>query len=187
MLIAVVGYVLFASIAAILASRSDQHVGAPNRFNIILSQWLAAIVFVAASVPTMLQVGAPLSLSALWPPPPGLLAALTGAVVIIVLGARLRIDGWWSPLPWLRGALVATAAAAWVGANQGVPTPLLPDWRFTGTSLVLWGVCLILADIALFSSRGTRGADPSSRMVRELLRLCAALPALLIYMIGIRI
>lgn len=82
---------------------------------------------------------------------------------------------------------MATGVTAWAGASQGARHALLPDWRFIGTSLVLWAVCLILADLALISSRSSAATEPSGRMVRELLRLCAALPALLVYLIGIRI
>ncbi len=187
MLIAVTGYVVFASVASAVSTGAWSLPGSMRRFTIILFHWSAAAVFVLASLPVMLQTASPLNLNALWPIPNGLILALVAATLLVFAYGRAGLSGWWSPLPWLRGVVAATAAAAWAGASQGSSTVLQPDWRFLGASLVLWGVCLILADIALFASRRPSDSDPSSRVVQELLRLCAALPALLIYMIGIRI
>ena len=187
MLIAVTGYVLLASLAAVLTTNTPLLSGATRRFTIILLHWTAAMVFVVASLPTLLRTEAPLTLAGLWPLPTGMIAAFAGAVVLVVVYRHQGLNGWWSPLPWLRGLVVATAVTAWASASQGARSALWPDWRFVGASLVLWAVCLILADITLFSSRSATGVEPSSRMVKELLRLCAALPALLIYLIGIRI
>ncbi len=187
MLIAVAGYVLFASMASVASAGARVLPGPKRRFTIILLHWIAASVFVLASLPVMLSTPAPLSLDGLWPVPEGLVLAMAAAVILTLLYGRPGLTGWWSPFPWLRGIVAATAAAAWAGASQGSNTVLPPDWRFLGASLVLWAVCLILADIALFATRRPSDTESSSQVVRELLRLCAALPALLIYMIGIRL
>ncbi len=186
-LIAVTGYVLFASLAAVISTGTYALSGTYRRLTIILLHWSAALVFVLASLPTMLRTASPLSIDALWPVPMGVAIAAACGAALTALYNRPALTGWWSPLPWLRGVVVATAATAWASASQGAGSTFLPDWRFVGASLVLWGVCLILADIALFASRSATDTEPSSQVVRELLRLCAALPALLIYLIGIRI
>ncbi len=186
MLIGISGYVIFASVASILLA-STNTVNSARRFSIILFHWAAILIFVIASFVDTLQIALPTATVALWPIPPSLALSLLAAVAVSLVYGHPGLTGWWSPLPWIRGVIGISLVAAIAGAAQGAGHAQLPDWRFIGTSLVLWAVCLILADLALLTSRSGTSMDTSSRMVRELLRLCAALPALLVYLIGIRL
>ncbi|MEM7083553.1 MAG: hypothetical protein AAF465_12545 [Pseudomonadota bacterium] len=187
-LIAVTGYLLFAWMAATLASMAspDSTPTAPNRRRraIVLCLWLAPLMFVGSAFIEML-VSSELLLVSLVSPSATVFGMVVVAVAITLLSYRAGLSGWWSPLPLLRGVTVIAFFAAWQSAIQGAHTMALPDWRFLGISLVLWLVCLILADLALFASH-RRAQDQSTKMIKEWLRLCAALPALLIFLIGFR-
>ncbi len=186
MLIAVTGYVVCASVASFLAASSDS-ARSLRRLSIILLHWTAILIFVVASFSNTLAVALPAETISLWPFSPTLILSVMAAIVASLLYGHPQLTGWWSPLPWIRGVIGISFVASFVASAQDARHALIPDWRFIGTSLVLWAVCLILADLALLNSRSGNSQDPSAKMVRELLRLCAALPALLVYLIGIRL
>ncbi|MFK8031649.1 MAG: hypothetical protein AB8G18_15540 [Gammaproteobacteria bacterium] len=186
MLIAVIGYVAFASVAARLAT-SESHLTLRRRLVIMTLHWCGLLTFVIASMSHTLDLISIPALNNLWPVPAGLLAGFSVAVAASFAYGRREFLGWWSPLPWIRGVAVVTMVASLTGAAQGARSAWLPDWRFVGTSMVLGLSSLIVADMALMFSRSAQRPASSTRSVHELLRLCAVLPALLIYLIGIRL
>lgn len=190
MTLAVLGFILCALISAWLCSHAETtaahtRISRVRVFYINLFQLMGILVFLGLAYPALFFMSGYSPRNSI-NVPTGTTWLLLALVLITLLFAVLRgrLHGWWSPFPLLQSMLAASALASWLGETQSLRYPLWPDWRYIGGATVLYLAALVLVDALLWATRET---TDEGQFVPEFARLCAVLPALLVYAVGVRV